>query len=271
MSAVKHWCFTINNYTDVDCESLDQLPCAYLVYGKEGANSTKHLQGYITLEKKLRRTGLKKLFRNNGVHLEPMRGTPEQAASYCKKEGNFIERGILPSGKGARTDIVAFREAIKSGATIKQLIEDHTTCTFRYYNTMERIRLHYAPERTTPPKISVYWGETGTGKTRKAWDEFPDLWVYPGFGWFDGYDGHKVALFDDFSGGEFKITYLLRLLDRYKMRVPVKGGFTNWNPEHILLTSNLNPRTWYESANAEHQKALLRRLSNITHFNLPLA
>jgi len=271
MSAAKHWCFTLNHYNDLDIANLDTLPCAYLVYGKErGEQGTPHLQGYVAFEKKLRRTSAKKLFKTNGVHLEPMRGTPDQAAEYCKKDGDFTERGSRPAGKGTRTDLVAFKEAIRSGATIKQLIEDHTACAFRYYSTMERVRLQYAPERTAAPEIIVHWGPTGTGKTRTAWDTYPELWVYPGFGWFDGYDGHEVALFDDFSGGEFKITYLLRLLDRYKMRVPVKGGFTNWNPVKIILTSNLDPRIWYEGANQEHQNALKRRFTNVIHFNVPL-
>jgi len=30
--------------------------------------------------------------------------------------------------------------------------------------------------------------------------------------------------------------WLLRILDRYAVRAPIKGGFTWWNPKHIFIT-----------------------------------
>jgi hypothetical protein len=114
--------------------------------------------------------------------------------------------------------------------------------------------------------VVVYYGPTGTGKTRAVMDNLPspdDLWTYSGDGWFDGYDGHKIVLFDDFSGSEFKISFLLRLLDRYPMQVRIKGGFVNWCPEEIYITSNLNPDQWYPNAHQEHIDALKRRLTAV--------
>lgn len=110
------------------------------------------------------------------------------------------------------------------------------------------------------------------GKTRSVWENATteeDVFVYPGGGWFDGFDNHPIVLFDDFGGSEFKISYLLKLLDRYPLRVPIKGGFVEWNPLEIYITSNLNPNVWYPNAHAEHVAALFRRFTNIVKFEYP--
>lgn len=124
----------------------------------------------------------------------------------------------------------------------------------------------HSKKREWKSLVIVYWGNTGLGKTRSVIENATDLWIYPGSGWFDGYDGHAQALFDDFSGGEFKINYLLKLLDRYPMQVPIKGNFANWAPHEIYLTSNINPRHWFPNAHPEHVEALFRRLDFIYKF-----
>lgn len=118
--------------------------------------------------------------------------------------------------------------------------------------------------------VVVYWGRTGTGKTRAVFDNVndkEDIYVHPGGNWFDGYDQHKIVLFDDYGGSEFKLTYLLKLIDRYPIRVPIKGGFTSWVPEEIYITSNRSPDSWYPNAHEEHIDAMFRRFTNIVRFN----
>lgn len=148
-----------------------------------------------------------------------------------------------------------------------QLAEEFPSIILRYGNGVQRLRGLYRPERTTVPEIWTLWGKTGTGKTRRVW-EFADveqLWVHPGDKWFDGYDGQPAVLFDDFDGSWFKLSYLLKLLDRYPMPVPVKGNHTWWRPKTIYITSNLNPQDWYPNAHEEHKRALLRRLREYGH------
>lgn len=112
--------------------------------------------------------------------------------------------------------------------------------------------------------VIVYYGRTGAGKTRAVYDNLPNpesIYVHPGGSWFDGYDGQPIVLFDDFGGSEFKLQYFLKLLDRYPMQVPIKGGFVNFCPHEIYITSNLNPNDWYRNANAEHVRAMFRRIT----------
>ena len=50
------------------------------------------------------------------------------------------------------------------------------------------------------------------------------------------------------------------------MRVPVKGGFVQWVPKRIWITSNYSPKEWYPNAKDEHVKALFRRLTRVVRF-----
>lgn len=115
----------------------------------------------------------------------------------------------------------------------------------------------------------MYWGRTGSGKTRAVYDNVSnthDIYFHPSGQWFDGYDGQPIALFDDYGGSEFKLTYLLKLLDRYPMRVPIKGGYVSWAPHEIYITSNRAPSEWYPNAYTEHYDALKRRFTNVVYF-----
>ena len=265
----KHYVFTLNNYTE-DEEALLQAigtektgDVAYLVYGREtGKEGTKHLQGFISFSKRKTFKSTKRLI-SDRAHVEAAKGTPEQASEYCKKDEDYEEFGTCPKGQGARSDLARVAQAIKQGASLREIADDFPAAVLRYGSGVQRLRLFHRPERNSEPEIWTLWGKTGTGKTRRVW-EFADvdkLWVHPGDRWFDGYDAQPAVLFDDFDGSWFKLSYLLRILDRYPMQVPVKGGYAWWVPCTIYITSNLHPKEWYKNAEPEHQRALMRRLT----------
>jgi hypothetical protein len=273
MPGAKHWCFTINNYDEDTAESdLRDLygggSVQYLVFGRETADTgTRHLQGYVVFESRRTLRQVRQAIR--GAHLEKSKGTPLQASDYCKKEQDFEEYGTLPGGQGTRTDVQSTIEACKEAKTLREIIEEHGATYVKFARGFDKIRCLYTAGRTWQTEVYVYWGETGAGKTRKAWEEAPTAYAYAGQGWFDGYDGEEAVIFDDFGGSEFKITYLLKLFDRYPMRVPVKGGYVQWVPRRIFVTSNLDPDTWYPNAHAEHVAALKRRFKKVIHFSIP--
>lgn len=107
----RHWCFTINNWTREDVEQLEALgpQVSYLVIGYEtGDSGTPHIQGYVVFPRIKRRREALRLI-SPRAHLEVKRGTPQQAADYCKKDGLFNEWGELPSSTG-RSPFDRFRE-----------------------------------------------------------------------------------------------------------------------------------------------------------------
>jgi len=109
----KHWCFTLNNYDDADERSLVELyergGIDYLVFGSElGESGTPHLQGFVTFTHRKRFTQVRNAL-GGRAHIERALGTPWEAASYCKKDGEFVEFGTPPPGRGARTDMDRFK------------------------------------------------------------------------------------------------------------------------------------------------------------------
>lgn len=163
-------------------------------------------------------------------------------------------------------DLDELHESLRAKRKLSDIADDHFGQFIKYQRGITAYRLLHSTERNWCTLVIVYWGRTGTGKTRSVHENATDLYVHPGGMWFDGYDGQQQVLFDDFGGSEFKLQYLLKLLDRYRMRVPVKGGFVSWCPREVYITSNLSPDEWFPNANGEHVNALFRRFSFVYHF-----
>jgi len=268
-SAARHWVFTLNNYTPA-CEAslraaFDAGGVTYLVYGREtGTCGTPHLQGFISYAKKCR-LAVAKAGISPRAHLEIARGSPAQAAHYCKKDGDFREFGECPSGRGHRSELDTIGRLLADGASVAEVRERFPGIYLKHRRSIrDEIRERILP-RDFKPTVKILWGPTGTGKTRSVYDfhDHDSVYKHDGGDWFDGYNGQEVVLFDDFSGSDFKLTYLLKLCDRYPMRVPVKGDFVHFRPKVIYFTSNVDPDDWYKNAIPEHRAAFFRRVSEI--------
>ncbi|XP_052818373.1 uncharacterized protein LOC128244403 [Mya arenaria] len=97
-ASAKDWCFTLNNYTEEDCTTLEQLDVQYICYGREvGESGTPHIQGFVQMKKGIRMTALKKITPFHRAHLEKRRGTAPEARDYTSKDGeeNWVERGFM--------------------------------------------------------------------------------------------------------------------------------------------------------------------------------
>jgi len=265
-----NWCFTLNNYTAADEQTLSTwcsspTPIAtYLCYGREvGDSGTPHLQGYAEFKGRRTLSSVRSLIPR--AHWEPRRGTSQEAATYCKKDGNFFEEGVL-SQRGRRKDLEEIRDEIKAGATEVSIAENHFSQWVVYRRSFSAYRQLIMDGQRPVPRVEVLYGPTGTGKTRYVYHRHSTdlIWKWPGDQWFDGYSGQSVALFDDFNG-EINITRMLRVLDRYPEQVPVKGAFVHFCPRHIYITSNAHPMDWFPDASRAHIDALLRRITRMEH------
>lgn len=269
MTGARHWQVTINNYTPFDILYFRSLVgrkiCTYAGWGFEiGEQGTPHMQGMISFEKPKRVNQVKQIVYPN--HFEIARDVTA-LLKYDEKDGEYEEYGDRPKGKGFRTDLVALKKDLDEKQPLKKIACDHFSNYIRYHRGINEYRKLVSQPRTFKSLVIVYHGNTGLGKTRAVVDNSTDLWPYASDGWFDGYDQHQQVIFDDFSGSEFKLNFLLKLLDRYPMQVKIKGGFVNWAPQEIYITSNLAPEEWFPRAHDEHVRALFRRIDHIVNFN----
>lgn len=266
------WVFTLNNYGESDVESIlsgvDQCLYRYVIIGREvGAQGTPHLQGYLELSKKKTLGGVKKLQPCFGrAHWEPARGTVSQNIAYCSKDGQSYSRGEPSVGQGMRSDLGALVEDLKNGRDLKDVALENPELYCRYRGGLRDLANWANLSVRKPPRVIYIWGPPGTGKSRYAFScNEESTWSYPGNGWFDGYKGQAVAIFDDFdddqsTNGGISIGMFLKLLDRYPVDVPVKGGFVQWRPTKIILTSNRDFESLYRSAHWSQYEAIKRRI-----------
>ena len=92
MTQSKNWCFTAFNnlqqYTDINniIQRDKKQSIKYIIYqGEYTKDKNQHIQGFIQFIAKKEMTFIKKLLEDKTIHLEPMKGTPQQASDYCKK------------------------------------------------------------------------------------------------------------------------------------------------------------------------------------------
>jgi len=73
--------------------------------------------------------------------------------------------------------------------------------------------------------------------------------------------GKKFVIIEDFKSN-LGLKDLLNLLDVYPIEVPIKGGFTWWLPDIIVVTTNRSPHDWYAYNDRDDEKeAVFRRFT----------
>lgn len=164
----RHWCFTVNNWTAANDELLKALGAAegttYLVYGyEEGENHTPHLQGYICFDEVKRFATVKDML-PAGAHIEKKRGSPQQAADYCKKDGLFNEFGTIPRATSGALVFDDFKEWVlskynESGVAPSErcIAETHPALFVRYGRRLQDLVKHLCPHPVIVDKPLRDW------------------------------------------------------------------------------------------------------------------
>ncbi|AIF76274.1 Rep [Ninurtavirus rhiphus] len=235
------------------------------------SNSFLHWQIIVAFSKKMALSGVRRIF--GTAHAELTRS--DAAAEYVWKEdtqvpGTQFELGAKPIQRNSKTDWESVWTSAVSG-DLSAIPANVRVVSYRYLkNNSRTLRAIAADHSTALPMLRdcwVFWGRTGTGKSRRAWDE-AGLDAYskdPRSKFWDGYQTQQCVVVDEFRGG-IDISHILRWLDRYPVRVEIKGSSRPLVASKIWITSNVDPRQWYPDIDAETLGALLRRL-NITHFH----
>ncbi|UDN67418.1 replication-associated protein [robinz virus RP_954] len=266
---LKRIVFTLNNYDQSDEERIQgQLELnTYAIYGREVAptTGTRHLQGFINFKTKREFGVIKKLVGNTG-HIEPAKGTDQQNQEYCRKGNDYWEHGE-PSRQGMRSDLKEVVETVKGAKRLADIVDKHPESYIKYHRGIEKLFgiIGSKTKRDWKTSVFVFFGETGTGKSRAAAEKAgKDVYYKPRGEWWDGYNGEKAVIIDDFYGW-LKHDEMLRLMDRYPHQVPIKGGFSEFLSRELYITSNKPWFEWYKPDwfTGQRREAFRRRLDKI--------
>lgn len=265
----QYWAFTL--YPDTFGLWVPHLPegAAYIKGQLEECPSTKrlHWQGLIYFKERVRRTLLNELLPK--VHVELTRS--DAIENYVEKEktaipGTGFELGSKPHKRNSKTDWDAVRENAKRG----RLDDIPADVYVQHYGSLCRIAKDHMRGNPQEKEVFVFWGDSGTGKSKRAWEE-AGMDAYPkdpNTKYWDGYQGEENVVIDEFTGA-ISISHILRWTDRYPVLFENKFGGLPSRVKRFWITSNLSPEEWYPTANSQQHAAIRRRMT-ITHFNKPI-
>lgn len=190
------WVFTLNNYTSDEVTilktSFEADAVQYATFGYETAGTgTPHLQGFIIFKVNQRFNAVR-LFIGERAYICRARGSDEQAAAYCHKEGDFYETGTIPvKQQGKRSDWDDFKQWIQAQTeypTELTIATEFTNLYARYRASCLRfVSLFYVPpareighpngwQRELESQLDLDAGDRSitfvvdeAGKTGKSW------------------------------------------------------------------------------------------------------
>lgn len=263
---LRNWCFTCNNYSIDDINSLINCGHSYLIFGKEiGEKGTPHLQGYIEFDSGKTFESMKKI--NNRCWFGARAGNQQEAINYCKKDGDFQEFGS-PKQQGKRSDIEIVKEMVKENKNMKEIFNE--VSSFQALKVAEIGLRLFESKRNWKSKVTWCFGSSGAGKSKYCYDVLKNKevwWSGKNLKWWDGYDKHEYIVLDDFRADFCTFHELLRILDRYPYTIEVKGGTRQLLAKEIYITSIFSPTEIYKNKNEnEDIVQLLRRIDHIYHF-----
>lgn len=263
------WCFTLNNpglADDLDIEELKEV-ATYVIIGKEtGSEGTPHYQGFCRFQHPQSFQRLKDLLPR--AHIEVQRGTAQQAAEYCKKDGNFEEFGEPPKS-GAQTTKEKWRKVIALAEEGKMdEIKDEYPGIYVLHRP-KLLALRKRPTMILNDLVNEWWvGPTGTGKSRKLWADYPDHYPKALNKWWDGYDNEEIVAIEEFNpeAGKYLAHFMKIWADRYPFSPEIKGAtIKKIRPKKIIVLSNYTIQQCFERS--EDCLPLLRRFKVVEFHN----
>ena len=224
----------------------------------------EHHQGYIQTVKRARHKKVQKLLKSPTAHIEVMRGSILDSEIYCEKTGVLNVLGEFVR-QGKRTDLATAAKMLSDGKTMRDVLDTDVDLFAHNHKALQVMKGIYDRDNRQGDRevtTTVLVGLSGSGKSHQVMG-LDDLFVLDagasGDFQFDGYDGERNLLIDDFNGW-IKYTFLLRVLDKYRLSLNVKHGRTWANWDNVYITTNVRPAYWYNNIQTAN---LQRRVTSV--------
>lgn len=247
--------------------ALDESKIRYSIWQVESGEGEKpHIQGFIHFQRPVAMTTLKSRLKANWLHCEAARDS-EACSEYCSKaDSSTNTRHYGPVTVGTRPNYAektvkptdALCDMVARGYSDEKLAEEAPWAILRHsrgINALRYAHLRAESRKWRDVEVIILCGYAGTGKT--AWaiaTSGEDASYYkPDLSkqtlWYDGYQGERTLILDDFRGSSMRFEELLKVLDGHQLQLPIKGGHTYAMWTRVVITSNTTPDEWYQRLN----------------------
>lgn len=264
----RRWCFTLNNYSEEECDKLSGLKCVYLIYGHEiGMNGTPHLQGYVVFKNQKRFETLHRFLER--AHWSIAEKGHQANIIYCSKDDpSPFEKGERPVTKDKRT--IDAKDILESDLINgpKKLATKRLLLGMKNEQEMFKEVLR---DDLQKPFICYIHGDSGTGKTYSAIKMAGERFGYKNCatlrfdknGFAHCNNPHADALIImEFRPSCVDAVTFLELTDGYGIHLNMKHGGCFIRPKALYICSILPPQSIYKEE-INHQ--FMRRITVIVN------
>lgn len=270
----RNYVFTVNNYEEGWYPRSNKIKLCIWQF-EIGEQGTPHAQGYVELHESMRMAAVKKIPCFARAHLSKRGGTRYQAADYCIKErtrisGPYIEgysgtpeefvRSLEKTPKNHAAELEAIKRMLDEGKTSLEIAESNFSQWVRHHRAFSTYQMLKTQPRSEIENVIVVYGPTGTGKSRFCMDQYPTAYWKSRGQWWDGYAQQQHVVIDEYYGW-LPWDMLLRLCDRYPLLLETKGGTCQFTGTSIILTTNKDPKHWYDEAKGMKFETFARRVT----------
>lgn len=233
-----------------------------------------HYQGFFLFENARSFNTVKELV--TPCHVEKMKGRVTQNIIYCGKEDSRVlgpwRAGDLPERAGKRTDLDSFKDAVKEGATMDELLEDHSSVVAKHPGFVSLYRSRHAKRqrietdalhpwqqwtidllKSEPQERPVFWYYDPIGGHGKTWlskyliQEFPGQVFYSNGGKsadiLFGYQGEKIVIFDYTRDYQEFVGYgpMEQLKNGIMYSPKYQSVLKHFDTPHVIVFANFSP------------------------------
>jgi len=213
-------------------------------------DGSPHIHAYILLEKQIccRDVHFWDIAGHHGNYQKAR--NIKAVAKYIRKDGDFVEYGTLDWQEKVLSVEEKRRYVNKimtdPDTTLKDLLQDDHFDARQAHHLQKALaackQAIITPCETEDVKGIWIFGPAGMGKSHLVRELEPSLFLKAQNKWWDGYEGQRAVLIDDFDKMGMCLSHYLKIwADRYGCDGEKKGSTIPLAHERLYITSNYSP------------------------------